>query len=292
MIAGNLDRALAELEGDSTLFEPEQMRRRIEAVDALDSLLGDGSPAEAEFRPDQAVLLARARALRRRAEDANAAVYQAIRRDIQQGTGAATLLRWIGLCGSAAEGPAPGLGYDALDELMAGVLQAREPASPPVRLEPEQVFYQPTPVRHVLQMIRLSGLQGDDVLIDLGSGLGHVCMLTSILTGVRAIGIEVEPAYGESGRECARSLGVQRVNFITQDAREADLSAGTVFYLYTPFSGSMLRTVLRQLEQENATRMIRICTLGPCTEVVAAEPWLHASAPPTADRVVLFVSRQ
>ena len=39
-------------------------------------------------------------------------------------------------------------------------------------------------------------------------------------------------------------LKLERVTFIQQDARAADFSGGTVFYLYTPFTGSILRSVL------------------------------------------------
>lgn len=290
MILDNPDRDLAELESDLTLFDPDQLHRRLEAIDALDTLVGNDGPGTWAFRQDEATIPERARVLRKRLEDANTAVYQAIRQAIQQGAGAATLLRWIDRCRDGSQAPVAGLGYDALDELIAGVLQVREPENGPAALEPEQVFYQPTPVRHALEMIQISGLTKGDVLIDLGSGLGHVCMLASILTGARAIGIEVETAYSASARACARSLGLDRVSFIQQDARTADLSIGTVFYLYTPFSGSILTAVLNNLESESRSRSIRMGTLGPCTRAVAEESWLRMSAPPRVDRVAVFHS--
>jgi hypothetical protein len=52
------------------------------------------------------------------------------------------------------------------------------------------------------------------------------------------------------------------------------LSSGTVFYLYTPFRGVILRTVLDRLRAEANTRAIRVCTFGPCTPTIAAESWL------------------
>ena len=48
-----------------------------------------------------------------------------------------------------------------------------------------------------------------------------------------------------SARECADSLGLSRITFVQQDVRDADLGAGTVFSTpYTPFTGTLLRTVL------------------------------------------------
>ena len=294
MIFEDLQRAVEELESDSSLFEPEQLRRRIEVVDLLDSIPGIDAPGEPRsliaLWHDGAVVAERARRLRARLDEANVAVYRGIRQEIQRGAGASTLPRWIDVCRDRSETAAPGLGYDALDELIAGVLEIEEPRHAPADPGPEQVFYQPTPVRHALDLIQQSSLSKGDVLIDLGSGLGHVCMLLSILTGAQAVGIEVEGAYVASARACAARLGLSSVTSVQQDAREADLSAGTVFWLYTPFTGSMLETVLRRLQQEAETRIIRIGALGPCTERVAEQRWLKALAPATADRVAVFLS--
>jgi hypothetical protein len=81
------------------------------------------------------------------------------------------------------------------------------------------------------------------------------------------------------------------VRFIRGDARAADFSDGTVFYLYTPFIGTILRDVLNSLRQEADRREIRICTFGPCTRVVAEERWLSAIGAPETDRIGIFRSR-
>lgn len=273
----DLQRVLARLEADSALFEAKQLRRRLEALDALD--------AHAHRLDEQA------RALRTRLEVTNAAIYQSIRREVQQGAPPRELLRWIDACRSGGEPLQPGLSYDLLDELISGVLQLGEPSSAEIDPGPERVFYQPTPVRHILRLMEVCALSQDDVFLDLGSGLGHVPILVSILTGARSIGVEVEAAYVASARECARRLGLSRAAFVQQDASEADLSAGTVFYLYTPFTGTLLMTVLRRLRQQSEDRAIRVCTLGPCTAVLAGEPWLGASAQPDPHRITCFLSR-
>lgn len=282
-IAGTLHQRIARLEANPTLFDPEQLRARMEALDELDALI----PESREIRVDSQ--FARAMALREKLEAANDAVCEAIRCEIRRGVGAECLHKWIEQCVGAGE-PQPGLSYDNLDELIAGVLALREPVSESV-LAPEMVFYQPTPARHILDMIKLSSLTKNDVLIDLGSGLGHVPMLASILTGARAIGIEIDPAYVRCARECARSLNLNRVEFMHADARHADLSAGTVFHLYTPFTGEMLRTVLARLRREGEQRAIRVCTLGPATTTIAAEPWLHPDTAIDTERITRFHSQ-
>jgi hypothetical protein len=239
-----------------------------------------------------AELYRRARAIYARLQAVNCELYEGIRGEIQRGGRPDALLRLA----SSAEmegvaGPANGMGYDYLDELISGVFQFEEPDAEPVRREAEMVLYQPTPARQIFDLIGLTALSATDVLVDIGSGLGHVPLLASILTSARSIGIELEPTYVERARQCAQSLNLNRVTFIQQDARAADLSTGTVFYLYTPFTGSILSSVLSRLRREAAARPIRICTYGPCTSVIAEESWLEAAAAPMPQRVALFRSR-
>jgi hypothetical protein len=230
--------------------------------------------------------------MRTRLEAANAAVYAAIRSHIQRGSTSDALLPWIVRCADSAESTPTGLHFDNLDELIGGVLQLREPDSEHIRPGHEMVFYQPTPARHILQMLRLCALTQADTLIDLGSGLGHVPILASLLSEARAIGIELESAYIATARDCARTLNLRRATFLQQNAADADLSTGTAFYLYTPFTGVTLQTVLDNLRQQSRNRHIRICTFGPCTQIVAQESWLKAAdATIAADRIALFHAR-
>ena len=120
---------------------------------------------------------------------------------------------------------------------------------------------------------------------------GYVTLTVSICTSARCTGIELEPSYVDCARKSARSLNLNNARFIQGDARAADLSGGTVFYLYTPFTGAILRGVLNLLRQEALKREIRICTFGPCTQVVAAELWLSLIGPLETDRIALFGSR-
>ena len=138
---------------------------------------------------------------------------------------------------------------------------------------------------------RASAFSQSDVFVDLGSGLGHVALLASMLTGVRSFGIEVDPAYVASAQECAQNLRPNQVRFTCEDERSADLSSGTVFYLYSPFSESILANVLGKLEQESKVRPIKIGSLGPCTCVLAKEPWLRPITMPDPRQITVFQPR-
>ena len=143
MVTGDLNRLIAQLEADSSLLEPDQLRKRIEILDELDACFGHSdSTAVAETE-----LVERARAIQTRLEAADSAIYHAIRSEVQrrsgvlqQGARPETLLRWIEICSDRNEMPPRGLGYDCLDELISGVLQLREPGGALVRLGPRGVL--------------------------------------------------------------------------------------------------------------------------------------------------------
>ena len=279
-------------ENEASLLDPSQLRQRVEALDLLDAHFPDARQSISAAASNTAELYRRARAIYARLEAVNCELYEGIRVEIQRGGRPEALLRW-GASSAEMEGvagPAKGMGYDYLDELISGVFQFEEPDDEPVR-RAEMVLYQPTPARHIFTLIDVTALTAADVLVDLGSGLGHVPLLAATLTSARSIGIELEASYVERARQCAQRLNLNRVTFIEQDARAADLSTGTVFYLYTPFTGSILSSVLGRLRREAAARPIRVCTYGPCTSAVAEESWLEATATPVPHRITLFRSR-
>lgn len=166
-------------------------------------------------------------------------------------------------------------GYDYLDLFINGLLSHRNLPDETKEREAEMVFYQKTPARIILQMIRQAEIKSSDIFVDLGSGLGQVVMLVSLLTAAQAKGIEVEPAYIEYSRAGATELGLAGTEFIRTDARNADYSEGTIFFLYTPFEGKILQDVLQQLKEESKNRIIKIFSYGPCTATLATQEWLR-----------------
>jgi hypothetical protein len=283
---------LCVLEADSSLFLPGQLRERLIALDDLDAGFG-GWNSKDSTRCTYSRLHQRAQALRIRLEAANSELYQSVRSDIVRGGQPRALLHWLedSATDNEPRSPLPGLGFDYRDELVSGVLQLLEPSESNLQPSPEMVPYQPTPVRHVLHLIAAAAVAEDDVFVDLGSGLGHVPLLVSMVTGAQSLGVEVQAAFVASAQKCAKSLGLSRLQFIAQDARAADLSRCNTFYLYSPFKGSILADVLSALRRESMHRPIKICSLGPCTRRLSNETWLKASTLSDTGRIAVFDSR-
>ena len=295
--------ALADLRGlidyfehDRSLYELDRFRERAEALDRIDSYDLDSQISRLDLPDDKSVLYRRAISLRSELEAVDSQLFDRIREAIRRGDGRDALFRFAygtdGEKASEPQRPATDRGdsYDYLDELVSAVLRFA-PSDATVALSDEMVAYQPTPARHLFDLIRRIRLTQQDVFIDLGSGLGHAPLLIAISTEAHAVGIELEPSYVECARDAAHELALTRATFLAQDARAADLSNGTVFYLYTPFRGSIFRSVLDRLQEEAKRREIRICTFGPCTPIVAAESWL-ASDPVEPRYISIFRSQK
>lgn len=178
-------------------------------------------------------------------------------------------------------------GYDNLDIFVNRLLFFRDMPEQRKLPEPEMVFYQKTPARIIFELVKKAGFTKDDVFFDIGSGLGQVAMLVNLLTGTRTVGVEFDPAFCKYSEECAVTLGLSDVTFINVDARETDYSEGTVFFMYTPFRGKMLRDVLDLLRKETLKRRIHIITYGPCVSEVAGQDWLHSDPDEELDNQTL-----
>ena len=151
---------LSGLEADSSLIELEQLRDRLEVLDALDAGFGDfdSEPLRNDRNDGNGQIYHRVKTIRTRFEAINAELYQSIRSEIMFGGQRNALLRWIQGPASREdkETPAPGPAYDYRDEVLSGILQLHEPREANLRPAREMVLYQPTPVRHILRLIAAS----------------------------------------------------------------------------------------------------------------------------------------
>lgn len=273
---------LEVIEQHESLLDEANFVERVNALDAIEFRILDRIENvlyEHGYRQDLARLYQRAEQLWQRLEAVNGRLFRRHRERIASGNYTTTALRQ--LFGTYAGCPLnehsqDPLGYDCLDVFVDGVCgidQAPEEIRP---IESGMIGYQATPARAILALIEYASLGADEVFYDLGAGLGRVVLLIGLLTEAQARGIEFEPAYCAYAQQRACNLGLSRVSVVNVDARQADYADGTVFFLYTPFTGRMLQQVLDRLHAEARARSITVITYGPCTEHVAPQPWLRA----------------
>ena len=164
-------------------------------------------------------------------------------------------------------------GYDNIDILVNRLLSI-DPI-PEVKREPEpdMAFYQKTPARIIFELCKK--INHHDIFFDIGCGVGQVVILVNLMSNAKAIGIEFEPAYCYYAKEVASRFRLVNVLFINDNAKNIDYSEGSVFFLYTPFFGTMLRQVLSLLQKHSFDKMIRIFTYGPCSIEIAKQNWLQ-----------------
>ena len=270
-----LERDLAALERDSTLHSSDNLAARFEALKTLD-FLGEAYQIQGGD-PHSAVGLRRVRALQGSLGALNQGLFRKLRSGIRSRTVTPGHLRTLleSNCRYRRGDPAcMHWGAEAADALAAGLFRSDCVPQPWDGSDVEMIHYESTPVSAVLELVDRVPLTRCDRFVDIGSGLGQVVLLVHLLTGVEAVGLEVVPAYVEQARGEAERLGVEGVSFSEGDARSADLCGGTVYFLFSPFRGQMLKTVLNRLRQEARTRRLTICSFGPCTEQIAGEPWL------------------
>ncbi len=171
------------------------------------------------------------------------------------------------------------LGYDNLDLFVNNLFTFETIPTQTKDLEPDMVYYQKTPARIVFELVEKIHFPSNAVFVDLGAGLGQVAILVNLLAGITTIGIEFEPSLCAYATRCAVALQLSNVTFVNEDVRESELSTGTVFFMFTPFKGEIMRTVLKRLREQALSKQITIITYGPCTAQVATQNWLTILSP-------------
>lgn len=152
----------------------------------------------------------------------------------------------------------PTLDRDAFADALLGI----DPPPPDVADLPRgAVPYLPCGVDEILATVRELPVRRGDALLDLGSGLGRVAILVHLLSGARTSGIELQEHLVRGARERCAALALDRdVSFLHADALHAPLD-GSIFFLYAPFNGDMLRRVLHRLEEVARRRRIVLCAV-------------------------------
>lgn len=163
------------------------------------------------------------------------------------------------------------------DAWIEEVLDVAHPPLDERPLDRELVPYVPSGVAEIVHALDATGLAAGDTLVDLGAGMGKVLLLTALLTGARAHGVEIDGRLAAAARDAAAGLGLDGVTMHHGDARAVDPGPADLFFLYVPFTGAVLRAVLDRLEPAARARRAHLCA-SPLDLV--RHPWLAPAGLP------------
>lgn len=272
---------LTAFAGESALHDEKNFARRIDAIDFIDFHIIDRieSLIDIEGQASELRLLKqRAENIKVKLDETNRRLFEKLREEIsaEHHKSAAFADMVKGYVDRKIEPAEPD--YDNLDLFINALLHVEDLPEPVVELDAEMVFYQKTPARVIFELVEKIGLNESDVFFDLGSGLGQAVILVNLLSGIKAIGVEIDPAFCDYSEKCASLLNLPGIMFINADVRHVNYSEGSVFFMYTPFRGQMLLEVLEILRLESRKRKIRVVTYGPCTAQVILQNWLVCDA--------------
>lgn len=139
--------------------------------------------------------------------------------------------------------------------------------------------YEPCDYPFLLRCLSVLELQPDDVVFDIGCGMGRALCLLARRRIARCVGIELSPELAAGAEANLRSLRGARspAEVRVVDAAFADYSDATAFYTFNPFGDDTMRAVLERIAQTRKTnpRPIRMIYLNPFHEHILEESgWL------------------
>ncbi|BFM08956.1 SAM-dependent methyltransferase [Halioxenophilus aromaticivorans] len=144
--------------------------------------------------------------------------------------------------------------------------------------------YSPASYRTLRQVFDCVGLGAEDVLLDVGCGLGRPVFFAGFRYPVKAgIGIDANRGFIEQARRnCDGFRGARdNLHFIECNAVQYDYSKATVIVMYNPFGADTLTKVLARIYEslQANPRPIKIVYLNPIEKAVFDRaPWLAKTA--------------
>ncbi|HET7793602.1 MAG TPA: methyltransferase domain-containing protein [Rhizobacter sp.] len=140
--------------------------------------------------------------------------------------------------------------------------------------------YVPTRYRRILHDLRHVGVGPNDVVVDLGSGLGRAVFAAAWLGAKRSVGVEIDGPLTAQAQDSLRSSRLKHrdISFVCASAEDYSLADTTVLFMFNPFGEGTMKTVIGKLETELAKRPrdLRIIYENPLqAAVLDASPYLE-----------------
>lgn len=142
------------------------------------------------------------------------------------------------------------------------------------------IAYQAADYRNIRRVIRILAPDKDDVFYDLGCGKGRCVCVFARLAIRRAVGIELNGSLCDAARSNATRLRDRRspIEIRCEDAAKADVSDGTIYFMFNPFGADTMRDVLAGIEQSltiNPRKAMIVYVNPVLAETFRASGWLQ-----------------
>ncbi len=142
------------------------------------------------------------------------------------------------------------------------------------------VSYEPIGYFELWRFMGPLAAEREDVVFDVGCGMGRVTCAFARLPVRKCVGIELDPELAEQARQNARRLRGRRaeIEVRTEDACATNFADATVLFLFNPFGAETLRCVLDRLKSalQDSQRRVRLAYCNPKHQhVLEASGWLH-----------------
>lgn len=102
---------------------------------------------------------------------------------------------------------------------------------------------------YIRKIVKILGLTRADTFYDIGAGMGRVLCLAARRPVRKCVGIELSETLCRVARMNAQRLRGRKssVEVVCGDAATADLSGGTIYFLFNPFGPDTMRDFLSNL---------------------------------------------
>ena len=120
--------------------------------------------------------------------------------------------------------------------------------------------YAPPDYWYIRKTISMVNLTPDDVVYDLGCGVGRFLCLVARRRVRKCIGVELFPFLCERARQNAGRLRWKKteIEVVCADVTSADLSDGTFYFMFNPFGATTMAEVLENLRKSLVSKPRRI----------------------------------
>lgn len=115
----------------------------------------------------------------------------------------------------------------------------------------DSVIYNAYPYYKLWKCVNLLSPSNEDVVFDIGCGMGRMLCVFARRQVKKCIGIEISAELAERTRQNVGRLNKRKapIEVIVADAAEADYSGGTIYCLFNPFGPKTLEVVLERIHQ-------------------------------------------